>query len=177
MTSAGDRRRWKANSSVPVRLREALAHSRNLVSVRLVRDIGVEYTRDYVTRFGFDKAHVPDDLTMALGTAELSPLQVVTGYSAFANGGFRVTPYYIDRILGCGRQDDLSGGAADRLRAVHGGCRLDERGECRACGRPAAAGAGLIAAAAATRRRSQPRAAHVHRSRRATRRRARQHPR
>ena len=83
----------------PVRLRDALAHSRNLVSVRLVRDIGVEYTRDYVTRFGFDKAHVPDDLTMALGTAELSPLQVVTGYSAFANGGFRVTPYYIDRIL------------------------------------------------------------------------------
>src|SRR6202044_2402689 len=44
-------------------------------------------------------AHVPDDLTMALGTAELSPLQVVTGYAAFANGGFRVTPYYIDRIL------------------------------------------------------------------------------
>ena len=83
----------------PVRLREALAHSRNLVSVRLVRDIGVEYTRDYVTRFGFDKTHVPDDLTMALGTAELSPLQVVTGYSAFANGGFRVTPYYVDRIL------------------------------------------------------------------------------
>ena len=83
----------------PVRLREALAHSRNLVSVRLVRDIGVEYTRDYVTRFGFDKAHVPDDLTMALGTAELSPLQVVTGYSTFANGGFRVDPYYIDRIL------------------------------------------------------------------------------
>jgi penicillin-binding protein 1A len=83
----------------PVRLRDALAHSRNLVSVRLVRDIGVEYTRDYVTRFGFDKTHVPDDLTMALGTAELSPLQVVTGYSAFANGGFRVTPYYIDRIL------------------------------------------------------------------------------
>jgi penicillin-binding protein 1A len=83
----------------PVRLRDALAHSRNLVSVRLVRDIGVEYTRDYVTRFGFDKTHVPDDLTMALGTAELSPLQVVTGYSAFANGGFRVTPYYVDRIL------------------------------------------------------------------------------
>jgi penicillin-binding protein 1A len=82
-----------------VRLREALAHSRNLVSVRLVRDIGVEYTRDYVTRFGFDKTHVPDDLTMALGTAELSPLQVVTGYSAFANGGFRVNPYYVDRIL------------------------------------------------------------------------------
>jgi penicillin-binding protein 1A len=83
----------------PVRLREALAHSRNLVSVRLVRDIGVDYTRNYVTRFGFDKSQVPDDLTMALGTAELSPLQVVTGYSTFANGGFKVNPYYIDRVL------------------------------------------------------------------------------
>jgi penicillin-binding protein 1A len=83
----------------PVRLREALAHSRNLVSVRLVRDIGVDYTRNYVTRFGFDKSQVPNDLTMALGTAELSPLQVVTGYSTFANGGFKVNPYYIDRIL------------------------------------------------------------------------------
>jgi penicillin-binding protein 1A len=86
----------------PVRLRDALAHSRNLVSVRLVRDIGVDYTRNYVTRFGFDKSQVPDDLTMALGTAELSPLQVVTGYSTFANGGFKVNPYYIDRILDAG---------------------------------------------------------------------------
>ncbi len=82
----------------PVRLRDALAHSRNLVSVRLVREIGVDYTRTYVTRFGFEKSQVPDDLTMALGTASLSPLQVATGYSTFANGGFKVTPYYIDRI-------------------------------------------------------------------------------
>ena len=82
----------------PVRLREALAHSRNLVSVRIVRDIGVDYVRNYVTRFGFEKAQVPDDLTMALGTASLSPLQVAVGYSTFANGGFKVTPYYIDRI-------------------------------------------------------------------------------
>ncbi len=105
--SAGNDQGWRPKEMEgefygPVRLREALAHSRNLVSVRLVRDIGIEYTRDYVTRFGFDKAHVPDDLTMALGTAELSPLQVVTGYSTFANGGFRVTPYYIDRILDAG---------------------------------------------------------------------------
>ena len=56
------------------------------------------YTRDFVARFGFDKSQVPDDLTMALGTASLSPLQMVTGYSTFANGGFKVTPYYIDRI-------------------------------------------------------------------------------
>jgi penicillin-binding protein 1A len=81
-----------------VRLREALAHSRNLVSVRIVRDIGVDYTRNFVTRFGFEKSQIPDDLTMALGTASLSPLQVAAGYATFANGGFRVTPYYIDRI-------------------------------------------------------------------------------
>ena len=82
----------------PVRLRDALVHSRNLVSVRLMRAIGGQYTRDYVTRFGFDKSQLPDDLTLALGTAELSPLQVAIGYSAFANGGFKVSSYYIDHV-------------------------------------------------------------------------------
>ena len=86
----------------PVRLREALAFSKNLVSVRLMRAIGGEYTRNYVTRFGFDKSQLPDDLTLALGTAELSPLQVAIGYSTFANGGFKVTSYYIDRIEDAG---------------------------------------------------------------------------
>jgi penicillin-binding protein 1A len=134
----------------PVRLREALAHSRNLVSVRLVRDIGVEYTRDYVTRFGFDKTHVPDDLTMALGTAELSPLQVVTGYSTFANGGFRVTPYYIDRIL------DASGKtiyqAEPLIACAQCAAGADSTSGVNAAladGRPPA-GSGLIATAAAT---------------------------
>ncbi|HUX73442.1 MAG TPA: penicillin-binding protein 1A [Steroidobacteraceae bacterium] len=82
----------------PTRLREALVRSRNLVTVRLMREIGGEYARNYVTRFGFDKSQLPDDLTLALGTAEVSPLQLAQGYAAFANGGFRVTPYYIDRI-------------------------------------------------------------------------------
>jgi len=82
----------------PTRLRDALVYSRNLVTVRLMRDIGVGYTRDYVQRFGFDKSQLPDDLPLALGTAELSPLQVATAYSTFANGGFRVTPYVIDRV-------------------------------------------------------------------------------
>jgi penicillin-binding protein 1A len=82
----------------PVRLRDALAHSKNLVSVRLMRSIGGEYTRNYVTRFGFDKSQLPDDLTLALGTANLSPLQVAIGYSTFANGGFKVSSYYLDHI-------------------------------------------------------------------------------
>jgi penicillin-binding protein 1A len=82
----------------PIRLREAMVHSVNLVSVRLMRDIGADYAWNYVQRFGFEKAQLPQDLTMALGTAELSPLQVADAYATFANGGFRVTPYYIDRI-------------------------------------------------------------------------------
>ncbi len=81
-----------------VRLREAMAKSINLVSVRLVRDIGMDYTWNYVQRFGFDKSQLPQDLTMALGTAELSPLQMATAYSTFANGGFKVNSYYIDHI-------------------------------------------------------------------------------
>jgi len=82
----------------PMRLREALVYSRNLVSVRLLQDIGLEYTRNYVTRFGFDKSQLPDDLTLAIGTAEASPLQMVTAYATFANGGFKVNSYYIGRI-------------------------------------------------------------------------------
>ena len=78
----------------PIRLREALVHSRNLVSVRLMRAIGGDYTWNYVTRFGFDKSQLPNDLTLALGTAELSPLQVAIGYSTFANGGYKVAAYY-----------------------------------------------------------------------------------
>jgi penicillin-binding protein 1A len=82
----------------PIRLREALVYSRNLVSVRLMRAIGGEYTWSYVTRFGFDKSQLPNDLTLALGTAELSPLQMAIGYSTFANGGYKVSSYYIDRV-------------------------------------------------------------------------------
>jgi len=82
----------------PMRLRDALVYSRNLVSVRLLENVGLEYVRDYVTRFGLDKSQLPDDLTLAIGTAEASPLQMVTAYSTFANGGFKVTPYYIDHI-------------------------------------------------------------------------------
>jgi penicillin-binding protein 1A len=81
-----------------MRLREALVQSRNLVSVRLLQKIGLEYARDYVTRFGFDKSHLPDDLTLAIGTADASPLQMVTAYSTFANGGFKIDPYTIGRI-------------------------------------------------------------------------------
>ena len=82
----------------PTRLREALIRSRNLVSVRLLREIGVGYALNYLPRFGFDKSQIPDNLTLALGTGALTPLQLATSYSAFANGGFRVSSYYIERV-------------------------------------------------------------------------------
>ncbi|MCX7057212.1 MAG: transglycosylase domain-containing protein, partial [Proteobacteria bacterium] len=82
----------------PTRLRIALAASRNLVSLRLLRALGVDYAVDYATRFGFQPAELPHNLTMALGTAQLTPLQMANGYAVFANSGFRVTPYLIDRV-------------------------------------------------------------------------------
>jgi penicillin-binding protein 1A len=83
----------------PTRLREALAFSRNLVTIRLLRELGTPYATDYVTRFGFDKRTLPQNLTLALGTLQVTPLEVATGYAVFANGGFRVQPYFVDRIV------------------------------------------------------------------------------
>ncbi|HEX9706762.1 MAG TPA: PBP1A family penicillin-binding protein [Steroidobacteraceae bacterium] len=83
----------------PTRLRDALARSRNLVTIRVMRQIGVGYTREYVGRFGLPKEHIPADLTAALGTAQLTPLEMADGFAVFANGGSLVKPYLIDRIL------------------------------------------------------------------------------
>ena len=82
----------------PTRLRKALALSLNLVSVRLLRAIGVTYTVEYMERFGFDPAKIPRNLSLALGTASATPMQMVNAFTVFANGGFRVTPYFIARI-------------------------------------------------------------------------------
>jgi len=84
--------------SGPVRLRVALAHSLNLVSIRLLRDLGLPYVSQYVSRFGFDPKTLPQNLTLALGTLPATPLQMATAYSVFANGGFKVDPYYIQRV-------------------------------------------------------------------------------
>lgn len=83
----------------PTRLRDALTRSRNLVTIRVMRQIGVGYTRDYAERFGLPKEHIPADLTAALGTAQLTPLEMANGFTVFANGGSLVKPYLIDRIL------------------------------------------------------------------------------
>jgi len=84
----------------PTRLREAMVNSRNLVSIRLLRSIGIETAIDYITRFGFEREELPPNLTMALGTASLTPLSMARGYAVFANGGYRVQPQFIRRIVG-----------------------------------------------------------------------------
>ena len=82
-----------------MRLRNALAKSKNLVSVRIVRAIGPSYAQEYVKRFGFDPEKHPPYLTIALGAGSVTPLQMATAYSVFANGGYQVEPYLIDRMI------------------------------------------------------------------------------
>ncbi len=82
----------------PMRLREALVQSKNLISVRLLDAIGVHYAHEYVTRFGFNAQQIPENLSMALGTAAVSPLEMARGYAVLANGGFLVDPYFIAEI-------------------------------------------------------------------------------
>ncbi|MGN6730203.1 MAG: penicillin-binding protein 1A [Rhodanobacteraceae bacterium] len=92
----------------PMRLREALAQSVNLVSIRLLDAIGIRYAREYISRFGFPLDAMPSNLSLALGTASVSPMAMARGYSVFANGGFLVNPYYIAQI------DDRDGRAVYR---------------------------------------------------------------
>ena len=106
----------------PTRLREALVRSRNLVSIRILRDIGTRTLIDYAARFGFARASMPNDLTLALGTLQATPLEVATGFAAFANGGYRIEPYFVDRI------EDASG------KIVY---EAAPRGVCEQCGVPA----------------------------------------
>ena len=82
----------------PTRLRVALTKSRNLVSIRLLRAIGVGYAAKYASRFGFKPDRLPRDLSLALGSGSVTPLELATGYAVFANGGYLVSPYFIQRI-------------------------------------------------------------------------------
>ncbi len=85
----------------PTRLRVALAHSRNLVSIRLLQAIGIRYAIDHIARFGFPREELlrHADLSLALGTPQFSPLEVVRGYSVFANGGYRIQPWFVQKVL------------------------------------------------------------------------------
>ncbi|AJQ93095.1 penicillin-binding protein 1A [Gynuella sunshinyii] len=87
----------------PIRLREALYRSKNVVSIRILQNIGINYAINYISKFGFDPSKLPNNLTLALGSASITPMKIMEGYSVIANGGYKVTPYVIQRI------EDVSG--------------------------------------------------------------------
>ncbi|OGS92583.1 MAG: penicillin-binding protein [Gallionellales bacterium GWA2_59_43] len=99
----------------PMRMREALTKSKNLVSIRILQSITPQYAQDYLTKFGFDADKHPPYLTMALGAGMVTPMQMLTGYSVFANGGFRIKPYFIERI------EDANGKVLSRHASIIAG--------------------------------------------------------
>lgn len=82
----------------PTRLRRALVQSLNLVSVRLVRGLGTPLVLEHLQQFGFDREHLPQGLSLALGSANLTPLEMARAYGVFANGGYLIEPYFIARV-------------------------------------------------------------------------------
>ena len=97
----------------PTSFRTALAQSRNLVSIRILAAIGINAALKHIVKFGFDKEKIPQNLTTALGTADLTPLELATGFAVFANGGYRVEPYFIQRI------EDVNGNVVYQSNPLH----------------------------------------------------------
>ncbi|WP_024871406.1 penicillin-binding protein 1A [Tolumonas lignilytica] len=115
----------------PITLREALARSKNVVTVRLLRGVGIDKVLDHLRLFGFPDSSLQRNESISLGTAEFTPLELVTGYATFANGGFKVTPYFIDRI------EDASG---------HVVYEATPKMACAGCGKLAETGLDSVAA-------------------------------
>ncbi|MCP0914482.1 MULTISPECIES: penicillin-binding protein 1A [Legionella] len=82
----------------PTRLKEGLVRSRNLVSIRILDDIGIDYAVTFITHFGFNKKSLPHALSLALGSLSVSPMELTAAYAVFANGGYKIEPYLIDHI-------------------------------------------------------------------------------
>jgi penicillin-binding protein 1A len=82
----------------PMTLRRGLAKSKNMISIQILRSIGTQYAQEWITRFGFEAEKHPPYLTMALGAGAVTPMQMATGYSVFANSGYRVNPWLITRV-------------------------------------------------------------------------------
>ena len=89
---------YSGNYFGPMRLREALTKSRNLVSIRLLRAVGIKYAMDFIERYGFKRRELPANLSLALGSGEVTPYELVRGYAVLANGGYKVEPYFVARI-------------------------------------------------------------------------------
>jgi len=106
---------YEGNYEGPMTLRTALAKSKNLVAIRLLRAIGPQYAQDFITRFGFDADKHPPYLTMALGAGSVTLWQQLTAYSVFANGGYKISPYIVRQI-----DDDLGKVLAEAKPAVAG---------------------------------------------------------
>ncbi len=99
----GEERLWRPDNysgkfQGPTRLRMALAHSKNLVSIRLLQKVGVQYALRHIRKFEMTKRPMPADLSLALGTGSLTPLELISGYAVFANQGYRVEPWFIEKI-------------------------------------------------------------------------------
>jgi penicillin-binding protein 1A len=88
----------------PTRMREALVNSRNMVSIRLMQAVGVRDAIDHILGYGFEEERLPRDLSLSLGSATLTPLEMARGYAVLANGGYDLPPYFIDRIEDVNRQ-------------------------------------------------------------------------
>lgn len=97
-SQAWEPRNYDGKYEGPMKMRTALAKSKNMVSIRILQSIGTHYAQDYAGRFGFDPAKHPPYLTMALGAGSVTPWQMVTGYAVFANGGFKINPYIVREI-------------------------------------------------------------------------------
>jgi penicillin-binding protein 1A len=82
----------------PMTLRRGLAKSKNMISIQILRSIGTQYAQDWITHFGFEAEKHPPYLTMALGAGSVTPMQMVVGYSTFANGGYRVNPWLVSKV-------------------------------------------------------------------------------
>ena len=83
----------------PMSMRRGLTKSKNMISIRILHKIGAKYGQEYATRFGFDAERNPPYLTLALGAGAVTPLQMAGAYSVFANGGYKVTPYLISKVM------------------------------------------------------------------------------
>ncbi len=109
----------------PMRLRQGLAKSKNLVSIRILQAIGPAYAQEYITRFGFEADKHPPFLTMGLGAGSVTPWQMLAGYAVFANGGYRINPYLISKVT------DSTGAVLMEARPVKAGATapraVDER--------------------------------------------------
>src|SRR5690625_507349 len=89
---------YGGNYEPMVTMREGLYRSKNMVSIRIMQAVGPQYVQDYITRFGFDRARNPAVLPLALGAGNVTPLQLAGGFAVFANGGYRIQPYLVDRV-------------------------------------------------------------------------------